>query len=68
MAHFGLLAAKIDPVVCGTPDNFNGIRVLAYVLLHGSQVVNGSQTLRRWTQGATYIWQDDHRIGHWPTF
>ena len=27
-----------------------------------------SQTLRRWTEGATYIRQGDHHIGHWPTF
>jgi len=30
----------------GTPANFNGFRVLA-ALLHGSQVVGVSQTLRR---------------------
>ena len=46
MVNFGLLAAEIDPVVWGTPANFNGFRVLA-VLLHGSQVVSISQTLRR---------------------
>jgi len=22
----------------------------------------------RWTEGATYIRQDDHQVGHWPTF
>jgi len=43
MVNFGLLAAEIDPVVWGTPANFNGFRVLA-ALLHGSQVVNVSQT------------------------
>jgi len=31
--HFGLLAAEIDPVVWGTPANFNGFRYLA-ALLH----------------------------------
>jgi len=46
MVNFGLLAAEIDPVVWGTPANFNGFRVLA-ALLHGSQVVGVSQTLRR---------------------
>jgi len=30
--------------------------------------VGVSQTLRRWTEGATYIWQGDHQVGHWPTF
>jgi len=38
----------------GTPGNFNGFRVLA-ALLHGILVVGVSQTLRRWTEGATYI-------------
>jgi len=46
MTNFGRLAAEIDPVVCGTPANFNGFRVLA-ALLHGSQVAGVSQTLRR---------------------
>ena len=27
-----------------------------------------SQTLRRWTEGATYIRKGDHHVGHWPTF
>jgi len=27
-----------------------------------------SQTLRRWTQGATYIRQGGHHVGHWATF
>jgi len=46
MVTFGLLAAEIDPVVWVTPANFSGFRVLA-ALLHGSQVVSVSQTLRR---------------------
>jgi len=31
-------------------------------------VVGVSQTLRRWTEGATYVWHGDHHVGHWPTF
>jgi len=31
-------------------------------------VVGVSQTLRRSTEGATYIRQGDHHVGHWPTF
>jgi len=46
MVNFGPLAAEIDPVVWGTPANFNGFRVLA-ALLHGSQVLGVSQTLQR---------------------
>ena len=51
----------------GHPANFNGFRVLA-VLLHGTPVVGVSQTLRRWTEGATYVRQGGHHVGHWPTF
>jgi len=47
--------------------NFNGIHVLA-ALLRGSQIVGVSQTLRRSTEGATYVRQGDHHVGHWPTF
>jgi len=46
MVNFGLLAAEIVPVVWGSPANFNSFRVLA-ALLHDSQVVGVSQTLRR---------------------
>jgi len=31
-------------------------------------VVGVSQTLRRWTEGATYIRQGGHHVGHRPTF
>jgi len=67
MANFGLLAAEIDPVVWGTPANFNGFCVLA-ALLHGSQVLSISQTLRCWTEGTTYVRQGDHYVWRWPTF
>jgi len=46
MVKFGLLAAEIGPVVSGTSANINGFRVFA-ALLHGSQAVSVSQTLRR---------------------
>jgi len=35
MVNFGPLAAEIVSLVWGTPDNFNGFRVLA-ALLHGT--------------------------------
>jgi len=54
MANFGPLMAEIYSGVWGTPANFNGVQVLA-ALLHGAVVVGVSQTLRRWTEGATYI-------------
>ena len=64
--HFCPLAAEIDPVVSGTPPNFNGFRVLA-ALLHGILVMGVSQTLRCSTEGATYLRQGDHHFGHLPT-
>jgi len=67
MVNFGPLAAEIISLVWGTPANFNGFGVLA-ALLHGTQVVGISQTLRRWREGATYIRQGGHHVGHWPTF
>jgi len=67
MVNFGPLTAEIGLPVWGTPTSFNGFRVLA-ALLHGTLVVGVSQTLRRWTDGATYIWQGDNHVGHWPTF
>ena len=67
MVNFGPLAAEIGPLVWGTPANFNGFRVVA-ALLHGTVAVGVSQTLRRWTEGATYTRQGGHHVGHWPTF
>ena len=67
MVTFGPLAAETVSLVWGTPGNFNGFRVLA-ALLHGISVVGVSQTLRRWTEDATYIRQGGHHVGHWPTF
>jgi len=67
MVNFGPLAAEIGSVVWGTPANFNGFRVLA-ALLHGTPAVSVRQTLRHWREGATYIRQGGHHVGHRPTF
>jgi len=67
MVNFGPLAAESGPVVWGIPANFSGFRVLA-ALLHCTVVVGVSETLRRSTEGATYIQQGGHHVGHWPTF
>jgi len=61
MVNFGLLTAVICWRDGGTPANNNGFRILT-ALLHGV-----SQTLRRWTVGATFIRQGDQHVGHWPT-
>ena len=66
MVNFGTLVAEILSLVWGTPGNFNGFRFVA-ALLHVTLVVGVSQTLRRWAEGATYIWQGGHHVGHWPT-
>jgi len=67
MMNVGPLTADICWRVWGTPTNFNGFRILA-ALLHGIPVLGVSQTWGRWTEGATYIRQGGHHIGHWPTF
>jgi len=67
MVNFSPLAAEIVSLVWDTPANFNGFHILA-ALLHGTLVVGVSQTLRHWTEGATYIRQGGHHVGHWPTF
>jgi len=65
--NFRLLTAEIGSGVWGTPVHLNGLRVLA-ALLHGTLVVGVSQTLQRWAEGATYIPQGGHNVGHWPIF
>ena len=65
MVNFGPQAAEIGPVVWGTSANFNDFRVLA-ALLHGSHVV-GANHFAALTEGATYVRQGDHHVGHWPT-
>ena len=65
MVNFGLLTAEICWRIWGTTANFNGFRVLA-ALLHGTLVVGVSQTLRHWTEGATYIrYISAGRPSHW---
>jgi len=67
MVNFDPLAAEIRWRIWGTQANFNGFRVLA-ALLRGTLVVGVSQTLRRGTEGASYIRQGGHHTGHWPAF
>jgi len=51
----------------GYPCKFQQVSRLGSVTAQHLVVVV-SQTLRRWTEGATYIWQGDHHVGNWPTF
>jgi len=74
LLHMSLQYGELRPtsgwdrfVSLGHPCKFRGFHVLA-ALLHGTPVLGVSQTLRRWTEGATYIRQGGHHVGHWPTF
>ena len=67
MVNIGPLSVEIGPVLWGTHANFNWFHVLA-ALLYGTRVLGVSQTLRRRTEGDTYIRQGGHHVGHWPTF
>jgi len=51
----------------GHPYKFQQVLCLGSVTAR-HLVAGVSQTLRRWTEGATYVWQGDHQVGHWPTF
>jgi len=63
MVNFSPLTVEIRSRVWDTPVYFNGFRFLA-ALLHGSLVVDVRQTLRRWTEGATYIRQGSRHVGY----
>ena len=57
-----------DPFVSlGHPCKFQRVSRLGTVTAR-HLVVGVSQTLRRWTEGATYVRQGDHHVGHWPIF
>jgi len=67
IVNFGPLTAEIGSGVWGTATNFNGFCVFgSFTARH--LVVGVSQTLRRLTEGVTYVRQGDHQVGHWPTF
>ena len=67
MVNFGLLTAEICWQVWGIPANFNGFRVLASSL-HGTLVLDCSQTLPRSTEDATYIRRAAITLGIGPHF
>ena len=51
----------------GHPCKFQRVSRLGSVTARHSSI-GVSQTLRRSTEGATYIRQGGHHVGHWPTF
>jgi len=50
----------------GHPCKFQRVSRLGSVTAPHSSIVGVSQTLRRWTEGATYIRQGGHHARHWP--
>jgi len=60
MVNFGPLTAEIDPVVCDTPENFNGFRVLAVT---AAMSLNGRQpNFARWL---AVFWAGTQHIHFW---
>jgi len=55
-------------VSLGHPCKFQLVSCLGSVTARHSSIVGVSQSLRLWTEGATYVRQGDHHVGHWPTF
>ena len=53
--------------ILGHPCKFQLVSHLGSVTAR-HVVVGVSETLRRWTEGATYIRQGGHHVGHRPTF
>ena len=51
----------------GHPCKFQLVSCLGSVTAR-HLVMGVSQSLRRWTEGTTYVRQGDHHVGHWPTF
>ena len=66
MVNFDPLTAEIGSGVWGTPANFNVFASWQRYCTHSKLGV--IQTLRRWTEGATYIRQGGHHVGYGPTF
>ena len=67
MVNFGLLTAENQFGSLGHPYKFQRVLRLRSVTAR-HLVVGVSQTLRHWTEGAKYVWQGDHHVGHWSTF
>jgi len=65
MVNFGPLTAEIGSAVWAPLQISTGFLA---ALQYGTLVAGVSQTLRRWTEGATYIQQGGQHVGHWTTF
>jgi len=64
MMNFSLLVAEIVSGVWGTQL----LSTASASWQRYCTAVKQCQTLRRWTEGTTYVWQGGHHVGHWPTF
>jgi len=66
--QYGELTIGWDPFVSlGHPCKFLWVSRLGSVTAR-HLVVGVSHPWRRWTEGATYVRQGGHHVGHWPTF
>jgi len=63
-----IIAAEICWRVWGTLQISTGFSSWQRYCMHGILVVGVSHTLRRWTEGASYIRQGGQHVGYWPTF
>jgi len=63
MVNFSPLAAEIRSGSLRHPCKFQWVSRLGSITAW-HLVVGVSQTLRRWTEGASYVWQGDHHVGH----
>jgi len=72
LPHMSLQYGELRPtsgwdllVILGHPSKFQRVPRLGSVT---ARLLGVSQILRRWTEGATYIRQGGHHVGHWSTF
>ena len=66
MVNFGPLGAEISSVVWAPKWISMGFASWLHYCSDGAH--QRPTRLWRWTEGATYIRQYGHRVGHWPTF
>jgi len=59
---------ELQPTTAEIGSDFGAPLQISTGFAHGTLVVGVSQTLRHWTEGATYIRHGGHHVGHWRTF
>jgi len=70
LPHMFLQYGELDPLVAESGSLVWSIQLILtgfgswHASPHGTLVMGVSETLRRWTEGATYIRQGGHHVGH----